>query len=45
MAKITDDVFVEEVRAVKKTAFGAAYLILRNTSDCEDAVSAAIGKA
>ncbi len=45
MAKITDDVFVEEVRAVKKTAFGAAYLILRNTSDCEDAVSAAIVKA
>ena len=45
MAKMTDDVFVEEVQAVKKTAFGAAFLILRNTSDCEDAMSAAIVKA
>ncbi len=45
MAKMTDDVFVEEVRAVKKTAFGIAFLILRNTPDCEDAMSAAIVKA
>jgi RNA polymerase sigma-70 factor (ECF subfamily) len=45
MAKIGDDVFVEEVRAVKKTAFGIAYLILKNTSDCEDAMGAAIVKA
>ena len=45
MAKMTDDVFVEEVQAVKKTAFGTAFLILKNTSDCEDAMSAAIVKA
>ena len=45
MTKMTDDVFVEEVRAVKQTAFGTAYLILKNTSDCEDAMSAAIVKA
>ena len=45
MAKISDDVFVEEVRALKKTAFGTAFLILRNTADCEDAMSAAIVKA
>ena len=45
MAKISDDVFVEEVRALKKTAFGTAFLILRNTADCEDAMSAAITKA
>ena len=45
MAKMTNDVFVEEVRAVKKTAFGTAFLILRNTPDCEDAMSAAITKA
>ena len=45
MAKMTDDVFVEEVQAVKKTAFGTAFLILSNTPDCEDAMSAAIVKA
>ena len=45
MAKISDDVFVEEVRALKKTAFGTAFLILRNTADCEDAMSATIVKA
>lgn len=45
MATIHDDVFVEEIRRVKKTAFGVAYLILKNTSDCEDAMSAAILKA
>ena len=45
MATICDDVFVEEIRNVKKTAFGVAYLILKNTVDCEDAMSAAIVKA
>ena len=45
MAKMTNDVFVEEVRDVKKTAFGTAFLILKNTPDCEDAMSAAITKA
>lgn len=45
MAVIRDDVFVEEIRSVKQTAFGVAYLILKNTSDCEDAMSAAIVKA
>ena len=45
MAKIPDDAFVEEVRTIKKTAFGVAYLILKNTTDCEDAMSAAIVKA
>ena len=34
MAVIHDDVFVEEIRNVKKTAFGVAYLILKNTYDC-----------
>ena len=45
MAVIHDDVFVEEIRNVKQTAFGVAYLILKNTVDCEDAMSAAIVKA
>lgn len=45
MAMIRDDVFVEEIQSVKRTAFGVAYLILKNTSDCEDAMSAAILKA
>lgn len=45
MAVIQDDVFVEEVRNVKQTAFGVAYLILKNTYDCEDAMSSAILKA
>ena len=45
MATIHDDAFVEEIRGVTKTAFGVAYLILKNTSDCEDAMSAAIVKA
>lgn len=45
MATIHDDAFVEEVGNVKKTAFGVAYLILKNTYDCEDAMSAAIVKA
>jgi RNA polymerase sigma-70 factor (ECF subfamily) len=45
MAAIHDDAFVEEVRSIKKTAFGVAYLILKNTYDCEDAMSAAILKA
>ncbi len=45
MATIRDDAFVDEVRNVKQTAFGVAYLILKNTTDCEDAMSAAIVKA
>ena len=45
MAAIRDDVFVEEIRNVRQTAFGVAYLILKNTSDCEDAMSEAIVKA
>ncbi len=45
MAMIHDDVFIEEIRNVKKTAFGVAFLILKNTTDCEDAMSAAIVKA
>jgi RNA polymerase sigma-70 factor (ECF subfamily) len=45
MALIRDDVFVEEIGNVKKTAFGVAYLILKNTYDCEDAMSEAIVKA
>lgn len=45
MAKINDDAFVEEIGNVKKTAFGLAYLVLKNTFDCEDAMSAAIIKA
>ena len=39
---IQDSTFVEEVRALRKTAFGVAYLILKNGSDAEDAMSAAI---
>lgn len=45
MTAIHDDVFIEEIGSVKKTAFGVAYLILKNTADCEDAMSAAIVKA
>ena len=45
MATISDDGFVEEIRSVQKTAFGVAFLILKNTTDCEDAMSAAIVKA
>ena len=45
MATIHEDAFVEEIRRVQQTAFGVAYLILKNASDCEDAMSAAIVKA
>lgn len=45
MEAIHNDVFVEEIRSVKQNAFGVAYLILKNTTDCEDAMSAAIVKA
>ena len=45
MAQQQDEVFIDEIRRVKQTAFGVAYLILKNTSDCEDAMSAAIEKA
>jgi len=39
---ISDEAFSEEVSTLAKTAFGVAYLILKNPSDCEDAMSAAI---
>jgi RNA polymerase sigma-70 factor (ECF subfamily) len=42
---IRDDAFITEIQSVKRTAFGVAYLILKNTIDCEDAMSAAIVKA
>ena len=45
MEVMHDDMFVEEIRNVKRTAFGVAYLILKNAADCEDAMSAAILKA
>ena len=45
MAMMHDDVFIQEIGSVKKTAFGVAFLILKNTYDCEDAMSAAIVKA
>ena len=45
MEIIQDDVFVREIRSVKQNAFGVAYLILKNTTDCEDAMSEAIVKA
>ena len=45
MTVIQDDVFIEEIRNVRQAAFGLAYLILKNTSDCEDAMSEAIVKA
>ena len=42
MGNLTNDAFVREVNALSKTAFGVAFLILKNASDCEDAMSAAI---
>ena len=39
---ISDETFSEEIGMLAKTAFGVAYLILKNPSDCEDAMSAAI---
>lgn len=45
MAMIANSVFVEEVRSVKKTAYGTAYLILGNMHDCEDAMGEAIVRA
>lgn len=45
MTMIRDDAFITEIRNVKRTAFGVAYLILKNTIDCEDAMSAAVVKA
>lgn len=42
MGHLSNDAFSDEVRSVTKTAFGVAYLILKNASDCEDAMSAAI---
>lgn len=45
MTMIRDEAFITEIQSVKRTAFGVAYLILKNTIDCEDAMSAAIVKA
>ena len=45
MTMIRDDAFITEIQNVKRTAFGVAYLILKNAADCEDAMSAAIVKA
>ena len=45
MTMIRDDAFITEIQSVKRTAFGVAYLILKNAADCEDAMSAAILKA
>jgi RNA polymerase sigma-70 factor (ECF subfamily) len=42
---IRDEAFITEIQSVKRTAFGVAYLILKNTYDCEDAMSEAIVKA
>ena len=42
MGIITNEAFAKEIRDVSKTAFGMSYLILKNGSDCEDAMSAAI---
>ncbi len=39
---ISDERFSEEVAALGKIAFGVAYLILKNPTDCEDAMGAAI---
>lgn len=42
---ITDKAFAQQVRDLSDTAFAAAYLILENRADCEDAMSEAILKA
>lgn len=42
MTFLTDERFVHDVREVKRTAYGVAYLILRSSADAEDAMSAAI---
>ncbi len=42
---ISRDAFAQEVRALTDTAFAVSYLILGNSADCEDAMSAAILRA
>lgn len=42
---ISDNVFAQEVRALTDTAFAAAYLILGNSADAEDAMSTAVLRA
>lgn len=42
---ISNDAFAQEVRALTDTAYAVSYLILENSSDCEDAMSAAILRA
>ena len=42
---ISRDAFAQEVRALTDTAYAVTYLILGNSADCEDAMSAAILRA
>ena len=42
---ISRDAFAQEVRSLTDTAFAVSYLILGNSADCEDAMSAAILRA
>ncbi len=42
---ISRDAFAQEVRELTDTAFAVTYLILGNSADCEDAMSAAILRA
>ena len=42
---ISDNAFADGVRELTDTAFAAAYLILGNSADCEDAMSEAILRA
>ena len=39
---ISDNAFAQEVREVTDTAFAVSYLILGNSTDCEDAVGQAV---
>ena len=42
---ISRDAFAQEVRALTDTAYAVTYLILGNSADCEDAMSASILRA
>ncbi len=42
---ISRDAFAQEVRELTDTAYAVTYLILGNSADCEDAMSAAILRA
>ena len=42
---ISRDAFAQEVRELTDTAFAVTYLILGNSADCEDAMSASILRA